>query len=533
MRNYASEIGEVLDAAASIARTHSPESRLLNEHQRIRQHLGDYQPSLMFYGTYNAGKSTLLNALLHTDVAPTSDAPCTSEITSYKLGDYTVFDTPGIDAPQDHEKLSKEHLQHCHAVVFVLSTAGQFDECGVVQEIVRIYESNKPLILVLNNKAGFTLESGELESVQTKLLSNCVSISGDKDFARRVPLLLVNAKTGINARSKGSERLLSESGIPDLERVLLQSLSSIKQMQLLQVPLDLLDTGLEDLLLRLSQIGSGGEAEVVEAVIARVREVRSDTVRAATLDVRELRNGLIQAVIAAAHTGQRLDVCLRDYLELVQARIEHRVQESGEQLEKDIRNEDSLAKVMLAHTGRTADLGVANSGEETSSSLLSPQIQEQIRHFVTSEESTELVKKGLLKLRELKVPGIKGRWEKTLGTWADKITKGLGVFLQIGIIAYSFYSAYKAQKRHEAEMARQEQELQEGAKRMAISCEFEVLEQLPEVAREAFGSLESELVSKKESLIGKSDAVADAMNQVRGLQDRVKQLRAVLLAGAS
>lgn len=532
MRNYAAEIGDILDSAVALAEAHSPDCALVKEKQLIRNHLGDYTPTLMFYGTYNAGKSTLLNALLDTNVAGTSDAPCTSAITSYKLGDYTVFDTPGIDAPQEHERLSKEHLQHCHAVVFVLSTGGQFDERGVVEEIVRIYRSNKPIVLVLNNKAGFTLGSGELESIQSKLMENCISVSNEREFAQRVPLLLVNAATAINGRLKGSERLLADSGVPDLERVLLQSLASINQVQLLQVPLDLVDAGLESLLGHLSGQGLGGDSEVVDAVIAKVRQVRTDTVRAATLDVRELRNGLIQAVVNAGHSGQKLEDCLRSYLELVQSRIDGRLQESGQQLEKELSTEESVSRVVVQHGRPEMRREAGSAADEPSTLSLSPEMQKQISAFVSSDSSTELVKQGLLKLRQLKVPGIKGRWEKTLGTWAGKITKGVGAFLQVGIVLYSLYQAYKAQKQHELEMSRREQALHESAKQMAITCEFEVLEQLPEVALEAFAPVEAELSSQKESLIGKNDAIAEAMNQARELQDKVKQLRAVLLAGA-
>lgn len=527
MRNYAGEIAEVLEEAVEIAEKQCPDCNLLAGKETIRQHLGDYAPTLMFYGTYNSGKSTLLNALLDTNVAPTSDAPCTSEISSYKLGDYTVFDTPGIDAPQEHEKLSREHLQHCHAVAFVLSTHGQFDEKKVVQEIVEIYKNKKQLILILNNKAGLTLESGDLGAIRTKLIENCISLSGDSNFSINVPLLLVNAKTAINARDKNSETLLSQSGIPDLERTLLQSLASVKHLQLLRVPLDLLEAAIEDMMRKLNEDPSEQGAALHDAIISKVRDTRFETVQSATLDIRDLRNTLIQSVLKAIHNGQDLNDCAREYLELVQSRTAHRIKESGEKLGKQLQGEDRLNQLMISYN--TTGNELSPSLEEGVPFSLPPMVQMQIRQFVTSEQSTEMVKQGLLTLRGLKVPRLKGKWERTLGRWSGNLTKGAGVFLQFALFAFEIYSSYKAQEKYEAEKSRREQEIQESAKQTATSCELDVLETLPEAVHDAFKDFEDQLESEKEMLVGKNNTVAIAKKKVKGLQDKLKNLRSVLL----
>lgn len=52
------------------------------------------RPRIMVYGVYNAGKSTLLNALLGSEQAAMADRPETAEIRGYDWRGYTLLDTP-------------------------------------------------------------------------------------------------------------------------------------------------------------------------------------------------------------------------------------------------------------------------------------------------------------------------------------------------------------------------------------------------------------------------------------------------------
>ena len=61
----------------------------------IRDRLEDGRPTIMVYGIYNAGKSTLLNALAGEERAPVSNRPETSVVTPYYWRDFEILDTPG------------------------------------------------------------------------------------------------------------------------------------------------------------------------------------------------------------------------------------------------------------------------------------------------------------------------------------------------------------------------------------------------------------------------------------------------------
>ena len=53
--------------------------------------------SIMVYGVYNAGKSTLINALIGQNIAPAGDIPLTDRVDEYRWGQYAILDTPGVD----------------------------------------------------------------------------------------------------------------------------------------------------------------------------------------------------------------------------------------------------------------------------------------------------------------------------------------------------------------------------------------------------------------------------------------------------
>lgn len=120
----------------------------------VDEKLASWSPTMMFYGCYNAGKSTLLNAIMSENVAKVSDRPETSKIEAYPWSAFTLYDAPGIDAPADHEKVSKEHLRKSDIILFVVSDSGSFDEADVINELLNLIEMKKPLMVVINNKSG-------------------------------------------------------------------------------------------------------------------------------------------------------------------------------------------------------------------------------------------------------------------------------------------------------------------------------------------------------------------------------------------
>lgn len=118
---------------------------------RIDGRRKDASPVITLFGTYNAGKSTLVNALVGAECATVSDRPETAVVQPYSFGGITIYDTPGIDAPFEHEAISREHLKGSDVVLFVVGSNGMVDEQRIYDEIAALHTAGKKVLLIVNN----------------------------------------------------------------------------------------------------------------------------------------------------------------------------------------------------------------------------------------------------------------------------------------------------------------------------------------------------------------------------------------------
>ena len=219
------------------------------------ERLNDLNPKIMVYGIYNAGKSTLMNALVGENRAEVADVPTTSCITPYQWNEYVIYDTPGIDAPKEHEAVSKEHLEKCDVILFVLDSEGAFSAGKNYRELTDILLSRKKLLIILNNKSGWDLEKdvAEIEKVKSGIYS---------DFARCCPsgikpeetikIVVVDAKMALDARTDSSLQendklaMLAESNIQALEEAIVDEYSKATGFTVLEELAQKLTDGLQD-----------------------------------------------------------------------------------------------------------------------------------------------------------------------------------------------------------------------------------------------------------------------------------------------
>lgn len=214
----------------------------------VQEKLVQSHPSLMFYGVYNAGKSSLLNAILGETRAKVGDVPETREVTTYEWKDYQLVDTPGINGPLLDEVIAKEELQKHDLILFVIDDSDSFDDALVAKEIFRICELGKPLVVVLNHKQPFDLEQSL--HIQNILLSNVEKAAkAQGKLLKDRPYLFapVQAKTGLKAKTEQKNRLLESSRLPELERLLFEELRKNEGLRHLNLPIDLLRKKIEQL----------------------------------------------------------------------------------------------------------------------------------------------------------------------------------------------------------------------------------------------------------------------------------------------
>jgi GTP-binding protein EngB required for normal cell division len=105
--------------------------RLVDEANQVLQRHGHppirldvaAQLRLAVMGQYNAGKSTLINALLGEKRAETGDAPTTRQPCAYDLRDFSIVDLPGGDA-RPEEQQEAQRTDRCHITFPTTPAAG-------------------------------------------------------------------------------------------------------------------------------------------------------------------------------------------------------------------------------------------------------------------------------------------------------------------------------------------------------------------------------------------------------------------------
>lgn len=211
-------------------------------------------PTIMFYGLYNAGKSTIINALFQKEIAPTGDVPTTTAIQEVPWEGYTLIDTPGIDARAKDTEIAKNEIFRSDVVLFVMDNADTFDNAIVYQAIVDILKTDKPLAIVINQKNVDENEDpntpvpdqNSIRTIVGKVSSN-LEVQGAKDGMQIVGKLSnflgifpVNALTAFEARmcpGEAGDMLYRASGVLSLRNALNESLRRSEFVYMLRTPL--------------------------------------------------------------------------------------------------------------------------------------------------------------------------------------------------------------------------------------------------------------------------------------------------------
>jgi predicted GTPase len=203
MKTTIGKVQELLDEGLPILTRYVNTSLIQDVTDFVQKRSADATPAIMVFGIYNAGKSTLLNAMLGEERADMGDTPMTDKVDPYPWRGFTLLDTPGIDAPIEHEEVSRAQLERSDVVLFVLSNDGSFEERKIYEEMCNILSSKKPLIVIVNNKSGQTEAEDAYRYIYDAVARNLQEEAkkrGLSQVASDVPILLINAKTALKGR---------------------------------------------------------------------------------------------------------------------------------------------------------------------------------------------------------------------------------------------------------------------------------------------------------------------------------------------
>lgn len=237
IRDYKAEVTGMQEELGKLV-CEMDETVYLEQMREIKDALGKSHPSLMFYGIYNSGKSSLLNAIFGEEVASVNDIPETHKVTLYEWGKYILADTPGLNGPPEDEVITAAEIRKHDIIMFVIDDSDNFDSDVITKKIVEILETGKPCIIVINKKNDS--DKDRVLAIKAKMNANIKTLSSVSQYFEFVD---VNAKTALKAKKEHKDMLLEVSNIRELEYCISKQLASVESVQLLRVPLELI-TGL-------------------------------------------------------------------------------------------------------------------------------------------------------------------------------------------------------------------------------------------------------------------------------------------------
>lgn len=187
--------------------------------------------SIMVYGVYNAGKSTLINALVGNEAAAVDDVPTTDSVASYDWRQFRILDTPGIDAPIEHENVTNSQMLKADAIIFVVNPIGVAEEEKTLSTLIELVKEKKQVFLVFNEKDALSeADYIKLKDQTRQRLQKLATEHGLTEVLKDIPILKVNAKRAFQSRTEKMvhwEKMFASSGFPEFEADLLNFLQGI------------------------------------------------------------------------------------------------------------------------------------------------------------------------------------------------------------------------------------------------------------------------------------------------------------------
>ena len=378
--------------------------------------------SVMVYGIYNAGKSTLINALVGQEVAPTGDIPLTDKVSSYRWNNHTILDTPGVDAPLAHEEVTKAQMMTADAIIFVVNPSGAAEEDKTLQKLVDLLEARKKLFLVFNEKNPLSQEDFIRLKNQTRIrLQELAASRGMSDVLQDIPVMRVNAARALKGKLSGQQGLVDHSGCPELEAALNDFINNIDQGDVNKRLAGALRCFLEQFVAKLSDSSSSDMVrkydELLKSLIAHQshcrQEISSQIIRSGKYVYERSKNAIRQDT---EHCQSIIEQVYQEASSRVAATLEDELNHLASTFKDEIEQlEMALDSDRLRHQGVDIPTLKFNPNESTDSG-----------DSILSQLDGDLIGQGVKSLSSAAKPEHIISALKLTKEWFPSIMKGIG-----------------------------------------------------------------------------------------------------------
>ena len=493
-----------------------------NKHIELK--LSDFKPTLMIYGTYNAGKSTLLNALFgQEEMAKTGDAPETKEVHEYKYNGYTIFDTPGLNARSDDDIVTKEHLDKSEVILFVLSNNGSLEEEYVYEKISEVVKANKPIIIVLNNKSGINPHSVESIELINKVGENLRKIGDRKGIERiedKVDVYMVNAKSALKGKLENKKLILKKSNILQLEEMIEKLLTESGSNEVINALNLYIQKFIDSVIEKINNKIDNCEVQKIEELITYLEKQKQDFQRKLENVVDRKMPIFTDTVTSMLLIEDITEEKLNNYRDEIVLQIEEEITNIFQQIKGNLEIKiDEFSKEFNELNVDYEDIHISKNSNAKEDSFISDDIKNKLKETITDSKITkEATKQILTKAKEwLPKDVMFGKGP----AWINKAAGKSAIVISIAIEAHNIYSA---QQEHQ-KMIQAEQDRTLGAKNsaegIATDIKTSLLNSINETVNEIFNENILGFKDESKKLSSDNKILLDIKDNLRSLINRL------------
>lgn len=257
LKNYKNELSDLRDRLVNTSHNHESTEKIQILKQKTDMIFSKKNPSIMFYGLYNAGKSTIINAVFGEEIAPTGDVPTTWQIQRIPWKNFEIVDTPGINANNEHTLVADNEICLHDIILFVIDDMN-IEEKSFYSAFIKVLKSGKPVLIVINEKNAEDVcleDSMKIKKLKRQMLEN-IRLIGSQNGVNNIEhsknfygIIAVNAMTAYYSRQlfgEDAELLYHESGFSELLSIMHNVLKKSDGIKTLLPAIDIMENYIED-----------------------------------------------------------------------------------------------------------------------------------------------------------------------------------------------------------------------------------------------------------------------------------------------
>ncbi|HEA8088882.1 TPA: 50S ribosome-binding GTPase [Campylobacter coli] len=303
----------------------------------LQDKIENFKPKMMVYGVYNSGKSSLINALVGKEVAKTGDAPETKQVQSYKYNDFEIFDTPGVNAPEEDQKIADDYYKQCELILFVMSNEN-VEQTFLYEKIKRIIDDEKSAIIILNKKQNVSNEDDIKQREQIYL--NLEKFGFNKEDAKeKISVYSVNALSAFKGKSENKNLLYENSGFYELENKIKDLFYNSGEKEIIQLCNKNINDFVNDINTIIDKKLDDKSIEIIENFISNTKREKEVAKRELIGIVNEKCSKLENELYDRSENNIALfEDIIKQNIDEIKQELENTTKEKVENLKKNIEN---------------------------------------------------------------------------------------------------------------------------------------------------------------------------------------------------